>query len=294
LSHSDANATGIAASLLSHAIIVALGFAITQQQPARLVANAADQAETFSISLAAFNASVSPPAPPPAATPKSAINPEKPPEKEHTSSSQPKLSPTIKPASKPQADIAHERSEPAPQSLTKRNESKTDLSTIEPLPSINKPPDKQKTEEIITTAMEQPTAITSAEPSPMATSKATTKATTKASSTVVINERTASNAENSTNTAQEADYAQGVRLAVLAQRTYPQRARRKKLTGTVVVTFRVFADGALDFTTVSKSSGHKLLDRAAMNAVKRVRKFKPFPDELHRQFWDFEVPVVFQ
>lgn len=93
---------------------------------------------------------------------------------------------------------------------------------------------------------------------------------------------------------EKAAYTEKVRLAVLAQRSYPQRARRKKMTGTVLVTFRVFASGELDSTTVKESSGHDLLDRAALGAVKKAGRFSPFPDEVKKQYWDFEVPIVFQ
>lgn len=93
---------------------------------------------------------------------------------------------------------------------------------------------------------------------------------------------------------EQTSYAQAVRLAVLAQRSYPQRARRKKLTGTVVVGFRVFTNGTLESARVIASSGHSILDRAAVNAVNSVGRFKPFPDEINRLHWDFEVPVVFR
>jgi protein TonB len=91
-----------------------------------------------------------------------------------------------------------------------------------------------------------------------------------------------------------ASYSQAVRMAVLAQRSYPQRARRKQLTGTVVVAFRVSADGMLQSTRIIASSGHPILDRAAVRAVDRVGRFTPFPDDINRLYWDFEVPVVFR
>jgi protein TonB len=91
-----------------------------------------------------------------------------------------------------------------------------------------------------------------------------------------------------------ASYSQAVRMAVLAQRSYPQRARRKQLTGTVVVAFRVSADGMLQSTRIIASSGHPILDRAAVSAVDRVGRFTPFPDDINRLYWDFEVPVVFR
>jgi protein TonB len=48
---------------------------------------------------------------------------------------------------------------------------------------------------------------------------------------------------------------------------YPALARRRHLQGTVVLEVSVSADGTVDELRVGESSGHKVLDRAALRAV---------------------------
>jgi protein TonB len=49
---------------------------------------------------------------------------------------------------------------------------------------------------------------------------------------------------------------------------YPGLARRRHLQGTVVLAVSVTADGTVDELRVEESSGHKVLDRAAVRAVR--------------------------
>lgn len=138
-------------------------------------------------------------------------------------------------------------------------------------------------------------------PNPLATANKTVSNTENSTENSTEN-NTGNNSKTNTqhsNTAEKTggehtDYAQEVRMAVVAQRSYPQRARRKQLTGTVVVAFRIFANGTLESTRVASSSGHSILDRAAVNAVRNVGRFKPFPEAVNRHYLDFKVPVVFQ
>jgi len=49
---------------------------------------------------------------------------------------------------------------------------------------------------------------------------------------------------------------------------YPSRARRRHLQGTVILEVSVTRDGRVDELRVKESSGHEILDRAALRAVK--------------------------
>jgi len=51
--------------------------------------------------------------------------------------------------------------------------------------------------------------------------------------------------------------------------TYPKMARRRGLEGVVILAVAISSQGKVKALTLKKSSGHKLLDRAAHNAVKR-------------------------
>jgi protein TonB len=92
-----------------------------------------------------------------------------------------------------------------------------------------------------------------------------------------------------------ADYA-GY-YATLRQRlydsvTYPAIARRRGLTGTVVVDVEVDASGKLGRVTVVTSSKHAVLDDAALDALHGVGKV-PFPPGVPPRRLLVRLPVVF-
>lgn len=74
--------------------------------------------------------------------------------------------------------------------------------------------------------------------------------------------------------ADEADVDEPVRLERTIRPRYPEEARRRGVTGTVVLHVRVGADGAVTEVTVARSSGNAILDEAAKKSV-RGAKFVP-------------------
>ena len=58
-----------------------------------------------------------------------------------------------------------------------------------------------------------------------------------------------------------------IRGQVLRKLTYPAIARRQGWRGSLVLSFTLCADGSVEALEVYKSSGHKILDRAALKAV---------------------------
>jgi len=64
---------------------------------------------------------------------------------------------------------------------------------------------------------------------------------------------------------------------------YPGEIRRKKLSGTLVLSVELYADGNLKKITVNRRSGHKIIDDAAINIVKLAAPFAPFPNELQHE-----------
>ena len=71
--------------------------------------------------------------------------------------------------------------------------------------------------------------------------------------------------------------------------TYPRKARMMRLTGRTTVQFTVAKDGTLSETTVYEGSGHEILDKAAMKAVKTASKQWSAPNRIVR----LRLPVVF-
>jgi len=61
---------------------------------------------------------------------------------------------------------------------------------------------------------------------------------------------------------------------------YPDEAKRKKLYGDLILHVAVRADGSLNDIRILRSSGHKLLDDAAIRIVKLTAPFAPFPPDI--------------
>lgn len=58
---------------------------------------------------------------------------------------------------------------------------------------------------------------------------------------------------------------------------YPYIARRMGWEGKVVISFIFKKDGQIDFLIVEKSSGYEVLDKNAIDTIKRVSKYFPLP-----------------
>ncbi len=61
---------------------------------------------------------------------------------------------------------------------------------------------------------------------------------------------------------------------------YPEEARRRGLTGNLVLDVALFADGSIDSVSIRRSSGFKLLDDAAVRIVELAAPFSPFPGDI--------------
>ena len=61
---------------------------------------------------------------------------------------------------------------------------------------------------------------------------------------------------------------------------YPDEAKRRKLYGNLLMHVAVRADGSIERIRVVRSSGHKLLDDAAVRIVRLAAPFAPFPPEI--------------
>lgn len=64
---------------------------------------------------------------------------------------------------------------------------------------------------------------------------------------------------------------------------YPDEAKRRKLYGNLVLHVAIRPDGSVRAINVRKSSGHKLLDDAAIRIVKLSAPFAPFPAEIRKE-----------
>ena len=64
---------------------------------------------------------------------------------------------------------------------------------------------------------------------------------------------------------------------------YPSEARRSKITGSLRLLVVVDADGALASARLIESSGHAVLDDAALRIVRLAAPYAPFPPTIRAQ-----------
>lgn len=70
---------------------------------------------------------------------------------------------------------------------------------------------------------------------------------------------------------------------------YPEEARRNSLYGSLRVLVIVKSDGSLELMRVLESSGHPILDKAALNIVRLSAPFAPFTGELAANYDQVEI-----
>lgn len=79
-----------------------------------------------------------------------------------------------------------------------------------------------------------------------------------------------------------AQYIEDWRIKVerIGNLNYPEEARRQQLYGKLQLSVSIRADGSLDSIEVSRSSGHRILDAAAMRIVKLAAPYSVLPPEI--------------
>lgn len=63
---------------------------------------------------------------------------------------------------------------------------------------------------------------------------------------------------------------------------YPDEARRNQLSGVLRMTVALNVDGTVNEITIDKSSGHKVLDDAAIHIVRLASPFAEFPENIRK------------
>jgi protein TonB len=81
-----------------------------------------------------------------------------------------------------------------------------------------------------------------------------------------------------------ARYVEDWRLKVerIGNLNYPEAARELKLYGSLLLTVSIRADGTVENVEVSRSSGQRVLDAAAVKIVQMAAPFAPFPPDIRR------------
>jgi protein TonB len=63
---------------------------------------------------------------------------------------------------------------------------------------------------------------------------------------------------------------------------YPEAARQLKLYGSLLITVSIRSDGTVESVEINRSSGHKVLDAAAVKIVEMSAPFAAFPPDIKR------------
>lgn len=102
----------------------------------------------------------------------------------------------------------------------------------------------------------------------------------------------------STRESRDAYYLHGwsKKIETVGNLNYPAEARRKKIYGSLRLMVAVRADGSVQEVRVLKSSGHRVLDQAAIEIVRIAAPFAPFPPDIRQdtdileiiRTWQFE------
>ncbi len=75
-----------------------------------------------------------------------------------------------------------------------------------------------------------------------------------------------------------------VRIERLGEANYPQAAREKKIYGSLLLIVSIRSNGTLENVEVRRSSGHKVLDDAAIRIVRLGAPYPAFPADLAREY----------
>jgi periplasmic protein TonB len=81
-----------------------------------------------------------------------------------------------------------------------------------------------------------------------------------------------------------ARYVEDWRMKVerIGNLNYPEAAREQKLYGGLLLTVSIRADGSIESIEVNQSSGHRVLDAAAVKIVEMAAPYAPFPPDIKR------------
>jgi len=81
-----------------------------------------------------------------------------------------------------------------------------------------------------------------------------------------------------------AQYIEDWRIKVerIGNLNYPAQARQQRIFGKLQLTVSIRADGSVESVEVSKSSGQRILDAAAVRIVKLAAPYAPFPEDIRK------------
>ena len=89
-------------------------------------------------------------------------------------------------------------------------------------------------------------------------------------------------------------YYKNLNSLMSARRDYPRSARRLGLEGTVLVEMVINHKGQILSVKLAQSSGHEVLDRAAIAQVHKIGRVPSIPSQIKRSSMTFRIPFEYR
>jgi protein TonB len=74
------------------------------------------------------------------------------------------------------------------------------------------------------------------------------------------------------------------RIEKVGTEHFPDEARRQKIFGSLLLTVSIRANGTVEKVEIERSSGHSVLDAAALRVIDLAGPFPPFPKAIRKEF----------
>jgi len=111
-------------------------------------------------------------------------------------------------------------------------------------------------------------------------------------SNAVANEGTAEGAEGSASSMES--YFLAIQKRIEEHKYYPSQARDRRYQGKTTIAFKLREDGQIESPKVCRSSGRKILDRAALQSVTDATPFPPRPKDALRGTIALEITLSYK
>jgi protein TonB len=135
---------------------------------------------------------------------------------------------------------------------------------------------------------------------PVISKEAGKKETVKSAAVALAKDKTVTEANKlqtayaQTKISPTSEYARKISQQIRRNLVYPWVAKEGNLEGSLRVALRVYYTGQLLDVAVKESSGHAVLDESAVNVVKKLAPYPPFPPEMkQRELW-IDLPIAYK
>lgn len=95
-------------------------------------------------------------------------------------------------------------------------------------------------------------------------------------------------------TTTEQSYIAHVRWQLEKNKKFPLLAKKQGHFGTVQIKFTLSPNGEIKNSEIAQSTDFDSLNQAALQILKSIKKFDPFPTEIKKSEWTFVLPIEYK